>query len=508
MDEWIRMNETINSCNFNSPIYKITSDIFDLSNEVIKIIFESIKSDPHFCIAGNSLNSFIRRLQNNENMLVNRKFEYELFENSVSLELGNDEVIPNFKHVEQCLNDIDIFVINGNYQMINNFRKRFFVGNFLFPRIPSESCRFIQFLFKNIKIQIIKRNYSSVQQVLNSFDVSPCKIAYHAGNFYITEDWLLATRTKSFAMNHKLNGKTYLSRLSKYLLKGYKIYFPYAKNFTGEKIFVKNNELKCVIHKTEVISEYDRVSMHEEIFHSHQNLDSMIQMHEFNEGYIPYYLCLCEKIDKMNFAAGIKDEFSPNFIIHLNYKFGKILSKYSLKKLLIKFNEMIEKRNEEIMGYFEQCIDGRCITEHNDPNMTSEKFLESLTGGNNETCLEIPSIRKYFVFKEISELIPSAKFNKNYLLVPGKIKIHYYIINDVCKFHHKDNNPFYILNGKIKFEKFHDTYFRRSDDYENTETFWVNFRKFAIMILLLYKREGCILNCLPRRLVLNHLLIG
>lgn len=175
--------------------------------------------------------------------------------------------------------DMDIFITGGDYL---EKTKRIldcllFNGNYISSIYNTESSISIT-LNEIIKVQIIKRAYSSVEEILAGFDLNPSKVALTLGE---GDKWkFVAPQAYIDAVTYGVNvvvpcwqSETFNSRLSKYRKKGFDIYLPgniiNRHGLTEEKDLNAKGNLKELItyigdpHKWNMrdLSDYDSKSL-------------------------------------------------------------------------------------------------------------------------------------------------------------------------------------------------------------------------------------------------------
>lgn len=471
LEKWNIMTEYCNSTDFNIPLLSVADsrNLFD-SSELEELLL------PSYCVvAGGFINSVI-----NPNA------------NSRQRSFHNDTLIAKcgFKNKEVRIrktHDIDIFIIDLSVEklkvvndiIINN-------GGF----IKTDTLRFKEYIYQalDIKIQIIKRSYTSVSQILNSFDMPPTRAAYHNGNFYVTPDWLLALETNAFTVNHKMNGKTYLSRLQKYLQKGYDIYFPYACNLNTSSIIVENNLLvtTCTISNA---AEYEALEPAKHKYYFRTAL----------------YMCLHGNLSEMYKTRPYPAALDDKFKIYAMRQKGKIISELEFKNLYKEYCEAIAKRNDEISYSFVPACNGRSVTENNNPDMTVSQFINSLHNGLENYSLRGVELYLHIYRNVIPEHAIIRIVNGRIVMQLKKITLcfHTVQIGNIVKLIDKKNNvtisekSIYsdMRKDDFCFEEYHSNYLKTLTYYKVIST-----------VLLIYNRKTTVMSSLPRRLLLCNIL--
>lgn len=158
----------------------------------------------------------------------------------------NTLVHENFLRDEQ---DIDMFVIGPEpvktiTKLVKTIKNRYVdvfmlnpSGTFMFEMTRTISAITITmnnlWLFhkticggKVIKLQIVLNEYSSIDEVLNSFDIDCCCVGIHKKNMYCNERFLYSFHNNILTINNNLFSPSYVYRLYKYYHRGYDIRFP------------------------------------------------------------------------------------------------------------------------------------------------------------------------------------------------------------------------------------------------------------------------------------------
>lgn len=138
--------------------------------------------------------------------------------------------------VSKCLlnqpsdsSDVDLFIFGVNSW---NFREK--EGELLshFKEGMSKLrvlSRIIEFEWKNIKIQIIRRCYDTMQSIIHGFDISACSVAFDGREVFMTHRALFAYQHRMVVIDPELDrSKTYERRLEKYFSRGFSIVLPHC----------------------------------------------------------------------------------------------------------------------------------------------------------------------------------------------------------------------------------------------------------------------------------------
>ena len=134
-------------------------------------------------------------------------------------------------------NDIDLFISSREDKQITNENIRNIVDRlFLFDYILDikESSGAISFNFEDgLKIQIIKRIYSSPSEIIHGFDIDiSCILVTLTDNkIYITNRGLYALLKQVNTINFERLSPSYAHRLIKYYYRGISIYDPFLDYF-------------------------------------------------------------------------------------------------------------------------------------------------------------------------------------------------------------------------------------------------------------------------------------
>lgn len=85
----------------------------------------------------------------------------------------------------------------------------------------------IEFEWNNIKIQIIRRCYDTMQSIIHGFDISACSVAFDGREVFMTHRALFAYQHRMVVIDPELDrSRTYERRLEKYLSRGFSIVLP------------------------------------------------------------------------------------------------------------------------------------------------------------------------------------------------------------------------------------------------------------------------------------------
>ena len=127
--------------------------------------------------------------------------------------------------------DYDLFVLDHNLisQLQSNITKGGFKKVFECPK--GELFTFVG--VDNIKVQIInKRAYSSMEDLISSFDITACCCAYDGTNFYYNERFVFDNLNKLININKVEYPNSTLRRIAKYVKKGFKLSRRGCSDFT------------------------------------------------------------------------------------------------------------------------------------------------------------------------------------------------------------------------------------------------------------------------------------
>lgn len=360
--KWIKMIDYVNEFNFNAPLIELK---FRHDMSVPKYLSD-------FVLAGGYVNWYLSQHVN-------------LYKNQIG---GFVPVKPVLFNTDRP-GDADFFCVGLTQEIMQTFREKY--------SYHRECERFIEGRSDvnnySARVQLIKRDYTSIAEILNGFDISPSRAAYYKGSFYVTADWILSLTTNAFAMNYRCNGATVCARMWKYFMKGYKIIFPYAKNLLTDKIYVINHVVKVVV---------------------------------------PY---------KFNHLYGISPKFVKRTIEYLTPRaminIAKIrdvpFNQINFDEEVEKINKSISFSNEKIRNHFLQAITGRSAMDKNDPTMTVEMYVKSF-GEPRNVRIYPTFMLKYFIcntgttlYKIIGNEIHMKNFKNEYILHPVELSRHIYL---------------------------------------------------------------------------------
>lgn len=129
----------------------------------------------------------------------------------------------------------------------------------------------------SLKFQIILRDYYSISEILHSFDIPCCAVAWDGTTTYMTQFAHWSNLHKIIVAMPKYRSHTYELRLMKYYNKGYAILFPNLKLPTlNLKIILSTIEFDIIyVNKNMVIAEvniipFDKINI---ILPSYENND-------------------------------------------------------------------------------------------------------------------------------------------------------------------------------------------------------------------------------------------
>lgn len=156
-------------------------------------------------------------------------------------------------------NDIDVFLTGDDYleKAANIINKLMIYGICNFPRIHYTESSISFNLNMNVKIQIIKRAYSNVEEILGGFDLNASKVALLLNK---KDNWkFVSTQSYIDAVQYGINvvvpcwqSQTFNSRLNKYIKKGYDIYLP--GNIIKRFNIADNKDTNAFANLTELVT--------------------------------------------------------------------------------------------------------------------------------------------------------------------------------------------------------------------------------------------------------------
>ena len=133
-------------------------------------------------------------------------------------------------------NDFDLFIYGDNSEATQNEKINKIINilydEYLWLEVYQvKGVITINYIFngKYVKVQIILRDYTSISEILHSFDLSCCAIAWDGNITYMTHFALWSISNKIIYINPQDRSKTYEFRLIKYFNKGFALLFPNLK---------------------------------------------------------------------------------------------------------------------------------------------------------------------------------------------------------------------------------------------------------------------------------------
>ena len=160
--------------------------------------------------------------------------------------------------------DFDIFLYDSEQDLANNKAKRMYKINEILNIIQSHKLIFtfelvkgvITIILKDIEIQIILRDYFSISEILHSFDISSCAIAYDGKTTYFTKlaEWSLINHLNIILPEYR--SSTYEIRLKKYFDRGFGLVFLCLSNMDEPIIHLPNItiDIYCTINEDKNIA--------------------------------------------------------------------------------------------------------------------------------------------------------------------------------------------------------------------------------------------------------------
>lgn len=247
------------------------------------------------------------------------------------------------------------------------------------------------------KVQIILRDYYSISEILHSFDIPCCAVAWDGTTTYMTQFAHWSNSHKIIVAMPKYRSHTYELRLMKYYNKGYAILFPNLKlPILNSKIILSTIEFDIIyVNKNMVIAEvniipFDKINI---IIPSFENNDyDTISLDKF------YKITLKANMPKV-YNLFNNNKYPPIFkAYHYNYKnnYNYIIKETGfLESRIVVTGENIESHNiaikvsiHKIISNNEYCNwvtrQSENLILYEDEIKLNDHLLQSLLGENYE----------------------------------------------------------------------------------------------------------------------------
>ena len=295
------------------------------------------------------------------------------------------------------------------------------------------------------KVQIILRDYYSISEILHSFDIPCCAVAWDGTTTYMTQFAHWSNSHKIIVAMPKYRSHTYELRLMKYYNKGYAILFPNLKlPILNSKIILSTIEFDIIyVNKNMVIAEvniipFDKINI---IIPSYENNDyDTISLDKF------YKITLKANMPKVyNLFNNNNNKYPPIFIpYYYNYKnnYNYIIKETGfLERRIVITRENIESHNiaikvsiHKIISNNEYCNWATRQSEnlilYEDEIKLNDHLLQSLLGENYEQFALNHNLEDIiFQLSCISEILEEITNPTIYILATLKQNIFDYLIS-------------------------------------------------------------------------------
>lgn len=255
--------------------------------------------------------------------------------------------------------DIDIFIYDNHEEVLNKIMTNLETLSYI---QKNRGPHLIEYVTKNIVIQIILTKYTSIANILYDFDLGPSQVAFDGEQFYFTTMSKLAFDTGFMIIDHNHTQSNAPYRVTKYNLeKRFKPIFPFLNtDYKDENYYTKlgfcfpNSCLYITIDEEEgrFSSGYD----------AKKSDDPMIDL-------IKYYL-------------GIKNSFKVSYSENIGKQFLS-LNKEKLAALVLEANilptqEVIDTLINADASKFETCWRVPLPIKEIDPEQWYEKYFRPI----------------------------------------------------------------------------------------------------------------------------------
>ncbi len=135
--------------------------------------------------------------------------------------------IRNRSRFQYSNTDVDIFIVAHNVNQLNNVLRKIYDyindTGFIIKKYDNDHCIDLYVINNNTKyhLQIIKRCYESLYQILMGFDLDSCCIALKNRNIYYNDRFEWAYTNNANMVRPTRQSKSYNYRLNKYFRRGF-----------------------------------------------------------------------------------------------------------------------------------------------------------------------------------------------------------------------------------------------------------------------------------------------
>lgn len=153
--------------------------------------------------------------------------------------------------------DVDIFIIKTLGKSLDNTVDE--IRSLFGETIWVESPNVLYCDFRGITFQIIKRYYSSLNEVLLGFDIDSCAAAYINNNFIVHQRFVRSVKHGANLIIPMRQSASYDFRLTKYLHRGFTIWIPadLHHRVSQRNLVIKIKQLLSLKKEGKVISDYE-----------------------------------------------------------------------------------------------------------------------------------------------------------------------------------------------------------------------------------------------------------
>lgn len=219
--------------------------------------------------------------------------------------------------------DIDIFIggrdINSVPEIVKNIQEAVGKADWI------ENQHVIYTSVNNVPIQIIKRLYTSIEEILLGFDLDSSAVAYFKGKFLLSPRFISAVQYGQNVIIPQRQSKSYLYRLHKYLLRGFTIFFPGNLN--------TNPQQSCIEDLVEYLLHYIKLKQ--------PKISDYIELLVRNPTYI---------VERQRESIKSREDARDVKLKKLN-NLKDIEEIEKLKLLIVEDNRAIEELTKDILNY-------------------------------------------------------------------------------------------------------------------------------------------------------------
>lgn len=143
-----------------------------------------------------------------------------------------------------------LLVIKQIYERLNNIMKTYIL----------KTKNTITFYNTKFEIQIVTKLYGSISEVFTDFDLDSCCVGYSNGNIYGFPRFIRSLAYSGNILDPERQSATYISRLKKYVKRGFTLYIPGLKR-TDPYYNIDNYICKKLKEKIDCYNQSDYIDM-------------------------------------------------------------------------------------------------------------------------------------------------------------------------------------------------------------------------------------------------------